>query len=86
MLYFIPSETTLVERNITTKFEIEMNDLKEVIRDLTVELQEEKKLHNASRRGLEHLRKHFSSLPLSDVLPSGAVTHNQVDRINHCDL
>ena len=75
-----------MERNITTKFEMEINDLNEVIRDLTVELTEERKLHEASRRGLEHLRNHFSSLPLKDVLPPGVVLQNQVDHIDHCSL
>jgi len=79
-------DSALMERNITTKFEIEMNDLNEVIRDLSVELQEERKLHQASRRGLEHLRQHFTSLPLQDVLPPGAVLANQIDHIDHCSL
>ncbi|XP_012943407.1 coiled-coil domain-containing protein 160 [Aplysia californica] len=79
-------EKALVERNVTTKFEIEVNDLNEVIRDLTVELREERKLHEASRRGLEHLRNHFSSLPTRDVLPPGLVLEDQVQRVDHCSL
>lgn len=79
-------ETSLIERNITTKCEIEMNDLNEVIRDLTVQLNEERKLHKATRHGLDHLRKHFSSLPLREVMPPGAVLDDQVDRIDHCSL
>ena len=75
-----------MERNVTTKFEIEMNDLNEVIRDLSVELQEERKLHAASRRGLDHLRQHFTSLPLQNVLPPGAVLTDQVEHIDHCGL
>jgi len=79
-------DAALMERNVTTKFEMEMNDLNEVIRDLGVALQEERKLHSASRRGLDHLRQHFASLPLQNVLPSGAVLTDQVEYIDHCGL
>ncbi|GFR92152.1 leucine zipper putative tumor suppressor 1-like [Elysia marginata] len=75
----------LVMRDVQTRFEIDINDLQDVVKDLTLELQREKQQHEASRRGLDHLRLHFSSLPLRDVLPPGAVEDDQVKRIDHCD-
>lgn len=61
-------EATLLERNLKSKYETEISDLQEVVKDLTVELRNERQLHEASKRGLEHLRRHFSSLPLSTIL------------------
>ena len=67
------------------RFEMEVNDLQDVVKDLTLELQKEKREHEKSRRGLDHLRLHFSSLPLQDVLPPGVVDTDQVGRIDHID-
>lgn len=75
----------LAMRDVQTGFEIEINDLQDVVKDLTLELQKEKQQHEASRRGLNHLRLHFSSLPLQEVLSPGMVEENQVGRIDHCD-
>ncbi|RUS78880.1 hypothetical protein EGW08_013355 [Elysia chlorotica] len=75
----------LVERDIQTRYEIEVNDLQDVVKDLTLELQKEKQQHEATKRGLDHLRLHFSSLPLREVLPPGAVEADQVGRVDHCD-
>lgn len=61
-------EIRLMERNAQSKHEIEVIELNEVIRDLTAELRDERKLHEASKRGLDHLRKHFSSLPLDYII------------------
>ncbi|KAH9512401.1 hypothetical protein Btru_039413 [Bulinus truncatus] len=77
-------EKLLVEKNVSAKFEMEVGDLQEVIQDLTLELQAERKLHEASRRGLEHLRNHFSSLPLQNILPPNAVVKDEVEYISHC--
>ncbi|GFN74108.1 hypothetical protein PoB_000061400 [Plakobranchus ocellatus] len=78
-------ERDLATRDIQTQFEIEINDLQDVVKDLSLELQKEKQQHEASRRGLDHLRLHFSSLPLQDVLPPGMVAEDQIARIDHCD-
>ncbi|KAI8743615.1 myosin-9-like [Biomphalaria glabrata] len=77
-------QKALVEKNMSAKYEMEIADLKEVMQDLTMELQAEKKLHEASRRGLDHLRNHFSSLPLRNILPPNAVVKDEVDYISHC--
>ncbi|CAG5124544.1 unnamed protein product [Candidula unifasciata] len=79
-------EIQLVERKAQTKREMEVNDLNEVIRDLVVELRDEKKLHDASKRGLQHLRKHFSSLPLQHIIGANAVTEDEVQHIDHYNL
>ncbi|CAL1542092.1 unnamed protein product [Lymnaea stagnalis] len=77
-------EKALIEKNMATKYEIEICDLQEVVRDLTAELQEERKLHAAAKRGLDHLRKHFSSLPLNNLIPPNAVFKDDVQYIDHC--
>ncbi|XP_059178195.1 uncharacterized protein PF3D7_1120000-like isoform X2 [Physella acuta] len=79
-------EKSLLERNISSKYEAEIKDLQEVVRDLMLELQEERKLYNASKRGLEHLRNHFSSLPLQHILPPNAALKNEVEVIDHISL
>ncbi|BFZ06769.1 hypothetical protein BsWGS_09808 [Bradybaena similaris] len=76
-------EIQLVEKNAQSKHEMEVTELNEVIRDLTVELRDERKLHEASKRGLDHLRKHFSSLPLDYIMRANTVIENEVQHINH---
>ncbi|XP_074658160.1 uncharacterized protein LOC141911098 [Tubulanus polymorphus] len=51
---------------LTIAHGIEIADLTNRIGELTDSLERERQSHSTDRRGLEHLRNHFSNLPLND--------------------
>ena len=56
--------------------------LEQQIKDLTSELNKERKHHRTTKKGLDHLRNHFASLPMSHIIPS-SVDENQVDTFQY---
>ena len=58
-------------------------DLQEEVKKLTADLETERKRHKVAEKGLKHLRQHFSSLAVQDIMPPNAVDKNQVDRIQY---
>ena len=71
-------EMRLREENLKSAHEHDLEYMQNLVDELTGELEKEKSDHRKSRNGLEHLRNHFSSAPLSGkgALP-GAVLENQ---------
>ncbi|KAL8625035.1 hypothetical protein ACOMHN_012044 [Nucella lapillus] len=76
-------EKMLAEENAKVKYEQRIFQLEEEARKMQEEMEAEKQLHNKNRRALDHLRAHFSSLPLQDVMPPGVVHRDQVSDIDH---
>ena len=58
-------------------------DLQEEVKKLTAELVNERKRHKVTEKGLRHLRQHFSSLSVQDIIPTNSVEKNQVDRVQY---
>ena len=55
--------------------------LQQTIEELTKELDKEKQDHERTKRGLNHLRQHFSSLPLEgDTASKGLVAEDQLKK------
>lgn len=79
----VTRERILAEENAKTKYEHRILRLEEELNKTLDELDQEKQLHTKSKKALEHLRNHFASLPLQDVLPPGVVDRDQVSRIRH---
>ncbi|KAK7484881.1 hypothetical protein BaRGS_00023924 [Batillaria attramentaria] len=79
----VTRERILAEENAKTRYEHRILKLEEELGKTLEELDHEKQLHSMSKKALEHLRNHFASLPLQDVLPPGVVDRDQVSRISH---
>ena len=79
----ITREKMLAEENAKTHYEHHMLKLEEEVRKLQEELGGERQLHNKNKRALDHLRNHFASLPLHDVLPPTVVNRDQVPFVDH---
>lgn len=65
-------ELYMHEENLKLHHEQDIEYLKRKIGELQSDLLDERKSHERSKKGLEHLRQHFSSLPMADVDVSGA--------------
>ncbi|KAK3096178.1 hypothetical protein FSP39_024085 [Pinctada imbricata] len=61
----------------------EIMKLNEQIKDLTTELNKERKLHRTTKKGLDHLRNHFASLPMSHILPPNSVRQDEIDEFQY---
>ena len=57
-----------LDAKLRANHERETSLLNRAVVDLKEELEEEKQAHAAARRGLDHLRTHFASQPLDQVL------------------
>ncbi|KAK7090330.1 coiled-coil domain-containing protein 160-like isoform X2 [Littorina saxatilis] len=82
----IAREKMLAEENAKTRYEHHIHRLQEELVKAEYELEGERQLHSQNKRALEHLRNHFASLPLRDVLPPGVVDRDQVAFIDHVSL
>ena len=82
----ITREKMLAEENAKAHYEHHILKLEEELRTAKEELDNERRLHNKNKKALEHLRTHFASLPLRDVLPPGMVDRDQVPFIDHIGL
>lgn len=58
-------------------------DLQEEVKKLTAELVTERKRHKVTEKGLKHLRQHFSSLSVQEIMPPNSVDKNQVEKIQY---
>lgn len=76
----------LAEENAKTHYEHRILKLEEELRTAEDELDKERQLHSKNKKALDHLRNHFASLPLRDVLPPGMVDRDQVPFIDHIGL
>ena len=70
----------LQDSKLRVQHETEVGVLQRKLKELTLELHEERKDHTRTKRGLDHLRTHFSSLPLeeSDTTSQGPVVTDQL--------
>ncbi|XP_071160202.1 tropomyosin alpha-1 chain-like [Mytilus edulis] len=76
-------EKMAMEQTIKMECQSEISKLHSRINDLSDELNKEKKLHYTTKRGLEHLRQHFASLPLSNIIPPNAVKSDQISKFSY---
>lgn len=63
------NEKIMAEEHVAAQYQKEIVDLQEKIQQLTDSLQEERRTHGVTKKGLDHLRQHFASLPLKDIVP-----------------
>ncbi|KAL5004370.1 hypothetical protein ScPMuIL_017826 [Solemya velum] len=63
------SEKIMAEEQVTAQYQKEILDLQKTIQHLTESLQDERRIHGVTKKGLDHLRQHFASLPLNDIMP-----------------
>ena len=77
------AEKLAAEDNIKTMCKKVVLDLQEEVKKLTAELINERKRHKVTEKGLKHLRQHFSSLSVQEIMPPNSVDKNQVDRIQY---
>lgn len=77
----LEQEMLLREENLKSAHTHDLEYMQNLVDELTRELEKEKLDHQRTRKGLEHLRNHFSSLPLSgEGAPPGAVLQNQLKK------
>ena len=77
------AEKLAAEDSIKTMCKKVILDLQEEVKKLTTELQSERKRHKVTEKGLKHLRQHFSSLSVQDIMPPNSVDKNQIERIQY---
>ena len=77
------AEKLTAEESIKSMCKKVILDLQEEVKKLTVELVNERKKHKVTEKGLRHLRQHFSSLSVQDIIPTNSVEKNQVDRVQY---
>lgn len=75
----------LAEENAKTRYEHKILRLEEELRKCQCELKNERRVHGLSKKALEHLRNHFASLPLREVVPPGIVDQDQISVIDHLE-
>lgn len=79
----VTSERMVAEESIKIKFQSIVMKLKLKNKELSDELENEKKLHSTTRKALEHLRQHFASLPLNHIIPPNSVQNDQVSQFEY---
>ena len=67
------------EEKVRSECERKVNAMERKMEEMKQELQEEKKAHARTKKGLEHLRTHFASLPFSGEA-SGMVVEDQLQK------
>lgn len=77
------AEKLAAEDKIRTQCKKAIHDLKEQVKQLEKELKEEKNKRQITEKGLKHLRNHFSSLSVQDILPQNAVDTDQVKFVQY---
>ncbi|XP_045200205.2 cingulin-like [Mercenaria mercenaria] len=77
------AEKLAAEDKIRTQCRKAIHDLKEQVKQLEAELKEEKNKRQITEKGLKHLRTHFSSLSVQDILPQNAVNTDQVKFVQY---
>ncbi|XP_061183318.1 major antigen-like [Saccostrea echinata] len=79
----IASEKIALEESIKIQCRDQIANLEKNVIDLTKELNKEIKAHKTTKRGLDHLRNHFASLPLSHIVPPNAVSSDQISQFQY---
>ncbi|XP_052217807.1 probable inactive protein kinase DDB_G0270444 [Dreissena polymorpha] len=77
------AEKLAAEDKIRTQCRKAIHDLKEEVKKLEKELMEEKEKRLVTEKGLKHLRNHFSSLSVQDIMPHNAVDRDQIGFIQY---
>ena len=75
-------EANLLEENLKVQHESEVLTLRERIGDLEMEFEKEFQDHARTKRALEHLRVHFSSLPLTPGGATNMVTQDELTKLD----
>ena len=76
-------EKMAMEQTIKMECQSEISKLHKRINDLSDELEKEKRFHYITKKGLDHLRQHFASLPLSNIVPPNAVNSDQISKFSY---
>lgn len=76
-------EKMAMEQTIKMECQSEIATLHKRINDMADELEKERKLHYTTKKGLDHLRQHFASLPLSNIIPPNAVKSDQISKFSY---
>jgi chromosome segregation ATPase len=77
------SEKIALEEKIKIQCRDQVANLEKNVMDLTKELNKEIKAHKTTKRGLDHLRNHFASLPLSHIVPPNSVSSDQISQFQY---
>ncbi|XP_048747603.2 uncharacterized protein LOC125659853 [Ostrea edulis] len=77
------SEKIALEEAIKIQCRDQVANLEKNVMDLTKELNKEIKAHKTTKRGLDHLRNHFASLPLSHIVPPNSVSSDQISQFQY---
>lgn len=76
-------EKITIEQTIKMECQSEISKLHQRINELSDELDNERRLHYTTRKGLDHLRQHFATLPLSNIIPPNAVRGDQISKFSY---
>lgn len=60
-----------------------IHDLKEKVKSLEKQLLKEQTQRKVTEKGLDHLRKHFASLDVQEILPASVVDQDQLKHIQY---
>ncbi|XP_060080355.1 myosin-4-like isoform X1 [Ylistrum balloti] len=77
------SEKLAAEESVKIQCQIEIMELQKRVAELTADLANERRVHGVTKRGLDHLRQHFASLPLSNIIPPNSVRTDQVSKFKY---
>jgi hypothetical protein len=79
-------EKQLAEDRVRVGYEQQLVKLEDQLFRLEDELAAEREMHVKDKKALDHLRTHFSSLPLQHLLPSSVVSEDQLAGLDHLSL
>ncbi|KAL4219766.1 hypothetical protein ACF0H5_020179 [Mactra antiquata] len=77
------AEKMAAEDKIRTQCKKAIHDLKEQVKKLESELKEETDKRKITEKGLKHLRNHFSSLDVQDIIPASVVSVDQLKSVQY---
>lgn len=77
------AEKLAAEDMIRTQCRKAIHDLKEHVKQLEKELKEEKNRRQVTEKGLKHLRNHFSSLSVQEIMSQNSVEKDQVQFVQY---
>ncbi|XP_069104755.1 coiled-coil domain-containing protein 160 homolog [Argopecten irradians] len=77
------SEKLAAGESVKVQCQLEIMELEKRVAELTADLANERRVHGVTKRGLDHLRQHFASLPLSNIVPPNSVRADQVAKFQY---
>lgn len=77
------AEKLAAEDTVRTQCKKAIHDLKEQVKILQKELTEERSKRKVTEKGLKHLRNHFSSLSVQEILPQNVVDTDQLKYVQY---